>query len=67
MSGTYTCTERVVRGGVLVAFAGEVMTMAEAERRGLLAPAPAPEQATEPEPEPEPEPKPARKARKKAK
>ena len=55
MNGTYTCTERVVRDGVLVAFAGEVMTMAEAARRGLLAPEPEPQQVPEPDPEPEPE------------
>lgn len=34
--GIYTCTERVERDGVLVAFEGERMTMDEAERRGLL-------------------------------
>lgn len=34
-NGTYTCPERVERDGRLVAFAGEVMTMDEAERRGL--------------------------------
>ena len=36
-NGTYTCPERVERDGRLVAFAGEVMTMDEAERRGLAA------------------------------
>lgn len=32
----YTSEERVIRDGVLVAFAGEVMTDEEARRRGLL-------------------------------
>ena len=50
-NGTYTCPERVVRDGILVAFAGEVMTMDEAAARGLVS-------------EAEPEPKPARKTRK---
>ena len=36
-NGTYTCPKRVERNGRLVAFAGEVMTMDEAERRGLAA------------------------------
>ena len=35
-AGIWTCPERVERGGVLVAFEGERMTTAEAERRGLL-------------------------------
>ena len=35
-SGTYTSAERVERGGRLVAFAGETMTMVEAARRGLI-------------------------------
>lgn len=34
--GTYTCTERVERGGYLVAFEGEVMSMDEAVSRGLV-------------------------------
>lgn len=34
--GIWTCPERIERDGVLVAFEGERMTMAEAERRGLL-------------------------------
>lgn len=37
-NGTYTCPERVERGGYLVAFEGEVMTMDEAVKRGLVAP-----------------------------
>ena len=32
----YTSPERVTRDGYLVAYAGEVMTEAEAARRGLL-------------------------------
>lgn len=36
MEGTYTSPERVVRDGRLVAFEGEVMTMQEAQERGLL-------------------------------
>ena len=32
----YTSPERVTRNGYLVAYAGEIMTEAEAERRGLL-------------------------------
>lgn len=32
----YTSPERVTRNGYLVAYAGEVMTDGEAERRGLL-------------------------------
>lgn len=36
MEGSYTSAERVVRDGVLVAFAGEVMTNDEAIRRGLV-------------------------------
>lgn len=35
-NGTYTCPKRVERNGRLVAFVGEVMTMDEAERRGLV-------------------------------
>lgn len=35
-NGTYTCPERVERGGYLVAFEGEVMTMDEAVKRGLV-------------------------------
>lgn len=34
--GTYTCPKRVERDGYLVAFEGEVMTMDEAARRGLV-------------------------------
>lgn len=36
MEGTYTSPERVEREGRLVAFEGEVMTMQEADERGLL-------------------------------
>ena len=36
MEGTYTSPERVVRDGRLVAFEGEVMTMQEAQERGLM-------------------------------
>lgn len=36
MAGLYTCPERVERDGYLVAYEGERMSMAEAERRGLL-------------------------------
>lgn len=36
MDGIWTCPERVERGGRLVAYEGERMTMAEAEERGLL-------------------------------
>lgn len=35
--GIYTSPERVVRGGVLIAFAGEVMSDEEARSRGLIA------------------------------
>lgn len=35
-AGTYTCEKRVERDGVLIAFAGEVMTIEEAEQRGLI-------------------------------
>lgn len=49
----YTVTERVERNGYLIAYKGEVMTEAEAKRRGIYA-------------EPQPEPKRARKPRKKA-
>lgn len=37
--GIYTAPERVERDGFLVCFAGERMTMEEASRRGLAAPA----------------------------
>lgn len=37
MNGMYTCPKRVERDGRLVAFEGEVMTMAEAVSRGLVA------------------------------
>ena len=36
--GTYTCPERVERDGWLVAFEGEVMSMDEAVKRGLVTP-----------------------------
>ena len=36
MSGTYISEERVERAGVLIAFAGEVMTEEEAIVRGLI-------------------------------
>jgi enoyl-CoA hydratase/carnithine racemase len=45
MAGVYTAEERVVRDGMLIAFAGEVMTNEEATERGLLV-------AVEEEPEP---------------
>lgn len=35
MAGTFTCSERIVRDGVLVAYEGQVMTAAEAEALGL--------------------------------
>ena len=35
-NGTFICPERVERGGYLVAFEGEVMTMDEAVKRGLV-------------------------------
>ena len=59
MQGTYTSPERVERGGVLVAFEGETMTMAEAQRRGLIVA----DSASEQESEPEEKPKPVRKAK----
>ena len=34
--GTYICPERVERDGYLVAFEGEVMSMDEAVKRGLV-------------------------------
>ena len=62
-NGSYIAPERVVRNGKVVCFKGEVMTTAEAERRGLVkvtAPpvveAVEPEQGAEPEPEAAPEP-----------
>ena len=54
--GTYTCTERVERDGYLVAFEGEVMSMDEAVKRGLV--------SNVPQPEPE---KPKRRTRKASK
>lgn len=36
MEGTYTAKERVIKDGVLVCFEGQEMTMAEAERLGLV-------------------------------
>lgn len=45
MAGVFTANERVVRDGMLIAFAGEVMTNEEAMERGLLA---ASEKETEP-------------------
>ncbi len=36
MTGTYTSPKRVERDGRLIAFEGEVMTMAEAASRGLV-------------------------------
>lgn len=55
--GIYIAEKRVVRDGVLVAFAGEVMAEEEARRRGILAgaapvpaePEPVEGQAAEPE------------------
>lgn len=35
-NGTYICPKRVERDGYLVAFEGEVMTMDEAVKRGLV-------------------------------
>ena len=46
MAGVFTAEERVVRDGVLIAFAGEVMTNEEAAERGLV--------TNEPERKPEP-------------
>lgn len=43
---TYAADKRVERDGVLIAYAGEVMTRDEAERRGLIKDAPA--QASKP-------------------
>lgn len=57
-AGTYTCPRRVERDGYLVAFEGEVMTMDEAVKRGLV--------SQEPKKEPEPEPKPKRRTNRKA-
>ena len=37
VNGMYVSPERVVRGGFLVAFKGEVMGIDEAARRGLVA------------------------------
>ena len=52
-AGMYTAPERVVRDGYLVCFEGERMTMAEAERRGLVDPAPAePDVPQEPDAQP---------------
>lgn len=53
--GTYICPERVERDGYLVAFEGEVMSMDEAVKRGLV--------SHEPQPEPE---KPKRRTTRKA-
>lgn len=44
-AGTYTSPKRVERDGRLIAFAGEVMTMEEAEKRGLVV-----EEPNQPEP-----------------
>lgn len=41
----FTCPERVVRDGVLIAFKGEKMSEAEAKRRGVYQLAQAPDQA----------------------
>lgn len=38
MEGTYTCKKRVIKNGVLVCFEGQKMTMAEAQRLGLVVP-----------------------------
>ena len=56
MTGTFVCPERIERGGRLVAFKGQVMTMDEAIALDLVASksAPEPEQASEPERAPEP-------------
>ena len=59
----YVSPSRITRKGVLIAYAGEVMTEAEARRRGLEieAPEPAPKPVAESAPEPaEPAPKPKR-------
>lgn len=67
--GTYICPERVERDGYLVAFEGEVMSMDEAVKRGLVTHEPEPEEpGQEPEKqdqEPAPE-KPRRKTTRKA-
>ncbi|MBQ3748774.1 MAG: hypothetical protein IJI68_00900 [Eggerthellaceae bacterium] len=44
MAEMYTSPERVERGGWLVAFEGEVMTMDEAVKRGLVSREPEPEE-----------------------
>lgn len=36
MEGTYTADKRVIKDGVLMCFEGQEMTMAEAERLGLV-------------------------------
>lgn len=41
----FTCPERVVRNGVLIAFKGEKMSETEAKRRGVYQLAQAPDQA----------------------
>ena len=48
----YVSNERIERNGYLIAYKGEVMTEAEARRRGIYA---------EPQPEPKPKSKRARK------
>jgi len=40
MMGLYTSKERVERDGRLVAYAGEVMSIDEAQRRGIYEPEP---------------------------
>ena len=60
--GMYTASGRVEREGRLVCFAGERMTTAEAQRRGLVDGDGQPVPEPQPEPEPEPEPEPDRKA-----
>jgi len=58
----YVSPARVTRKGVLIAYAGEVMTEAEARRRGLETEAPKPVAESAPEPaEPAPKPKRTRK------
>ena len=45
--GLYTAPERVERDGRLICYAGEIMSMEEAERRGLLDEKPAKDEKAE--------------------
>lgn len=49
----WTCPERVIRNGYLVAYEGEVMGEDEARRRGILPPV-EPDEVEEPDVEPAP-------------